>query len=164
MEVRKRRTRVLIVAAGLFAAIALAFTLAPRRSIVTGIHIDAAPASVWAVLTNTGAYPAWNPDMMLKGALVPGNVIEHDEGGMVFHPVIVAASPARELAWLGHIGPPRFFDALHWFRMASEDGGTWFTQGEDLRGVLLWVFDAGQLVPGFQAMNARLKTRVEHDK
>jgi hypothetical protein len=99
--------------------------------------------------------------MVLKGALIPGQVIEHDEGGMVFHPTITAATPDRELAWLGHIGPPHVFDALHAFRLAPEGSGTRFTQSEHIRGVLLWLYDAGQLVPVFEAMNNRLKTQAE---
>ncbi len=152
----------------LIAAAALAFP--PHRDLVTTIDIAAPPDRVWAVLTDTAAYPAWNPDMVLKGALVPGQVIEHDEGQgsgrLVFHPTVMAATPARELSWLGHIGPPRIFDALHYFRLQPAAGPagsvhTLFTQGEHIRGVLLYVFDADQLLPGFKAMNARLKARAE---
>jgi hypothetical protein len=145
----------------LFAAVALALGFPPTRDVVTTIHIAAPPARVWAVLTDTARYPAWNPGMVLKGALIPGHVIEHDEGKMVFHPTIMAATPNQELAWLGHIGPPRLFDALHVFRLAPEGDGTRFTQSEHIRGVLLWLYDASQLVPKFEAMNNRLKTAAE---
>ncbi len=145
----------------LFAALLLAFAAAPTRDVAATIHIAVPPARVWAVLTDTARYPAWNPGMVLKGALIPGHVIEHDEGEMVFHPTVVAATPDRQLAWLGHIGPPRLFDALHVFRLAPEDGGTRLTQSEHIRGVLLWIYDAGQLVPHFEAMNNRLKAEAE---
>ena len=150
----------------LFVAIAaLGFAFPPRRDLVTTIDIAALAARVWSVLTDTADYPAWNPDMVLKGALVPGQVIEHDEGHgsdrMVFHPTIVTATPERELAWLGHVGPPRILDALHYFRLQPVGGHTLFTQGEHLRGVLLLGFDSDQLLPGFEAMNAHLKARAE---
>jgi hypothetical protein len=147
--------------AALLAATILACVLAPARDVAATIHIAAPPARVWAVLTDTTRYPAWNDGMRLKGALIPGHVIEHDEEWMVFHPTVLAVTPDRELAWLGHIGPPRVFDALHDFRLAPEDGGTRFTQSEHIRGVLLWLWDPGQLVPHFEAMNNRLKTEAE---
>jgi hypothetical protein len=155
----------LVALAALATTLLLAFLLAPRHDIRTSIHIAAPPARVWAVLSDTAAYPAWNRGMELKGALIPGNTIEHDEGEgedrMVFHPVVVKAEPERELAWQGHIGPPRVLDALHYFRLEPEDRGTRFIQGENLRGVLMWIWDWRQLVPRFQAMNAALKARAE---
>jgi hypothetical protein len=149
----------------LLAAVALAFIFPPERDVITAIAISAPPSKVWAVLTNTGAYPEWNPNMVLKGDLVPGNVIEHDEGHgaerMVFHPTVVVVEPDHALAWLGHIGAPRIMDALHYFQLAPVNGGTLFTQGEHLRGVALWLFDSKQLLPDFKAMNQALKTRAE---
>jgi hypothetical protein len=145
---------------------ALGFAFPPERDVITTITIAAPPAQVWKVLTDTAAYPAWNPGMVLVGALAVGNVIEHDEGHgprrMVFHPTIMTVAPDRALAWRGHMGPPRVFDALHYFTLAPQNGGTLFTQGEHLTGVALWLFDTRQMVPGFQAMNAALKARVEN--
>jgi hypothetical protein len=153
------------ILASVIMAIAAALALAPRQDVLTSIDIAAPPDRVWAVLTDTAAYPAWNPGMMLKGALNPGTTIENDEGEgagrMVFHPVIVAATPNTVLSWRGHLGPPRVLDVLHYFTLAPLGTGTRFTQGEHLRGVVLWMWDWRQLVPRFQAMNAALKARVE---
>ena len=153
------------LAAIVLAAVA-AFALAPSRDVAATIHIDTPPDRVWAVLTDTAAYPAWNPGMTLAGALVPGNTITHTEGQgadrMVFHPVIVAASPPRELSWRGQLAAPGVLDVLHAFRLSPETGGTRFVQSEHLRGVLLWMWDARQLLPRFQAMNAALKARAEN--
>jgi hypothetical protein len=158
----KRTAYIVLTLAALAGA---AFALAPQRDIATSIRIAAPPERVWSILTDTAAFPAWNPEMTLKGALIQGHIIEHDEGSgddrMVFHPVIVAMVPNHDLAWLGHSGPPRFFDALHSFHLAADGGGTIFTQTEHLRGVLLWLWDAGQLLPRFQAMNEALKARAE---
>ncbi len=148
--------------------IGLAFAFPPERDVITTITIAAPPAQVWKVLTDTASYPAWNPNMVLIGDLAVGNVIEHDEGQgahrMVFHPTIMTVAPDRALAWRGHMGPPHVFDALHYFTLAPQNGGTAFTQGEHLTGVALWLFDTKQMVPGFQAMNAALKARAEQQK
>ena len=147
------------------AGIAAAFSFPPERDVTTSIMIAAPPAQVWKILTDTADYPAWNSDMVLTGALTVGNVIEHDEGHgrdrMVFHPTITTVAPNHAFAWLGHIGPPRVFDALHYFTLTPQNGGTLFVQGEHLRGVALWLFDAKQMVPRFEAMNAALKARAE---
>jgi hypothetical protein len=152
-----------------FTAIGLAataaFVFAPSRDVVAAIHIDAQPDRVWAVLTDTAAYPAWNPGMTLAGAPSPGSTITHTEGQgadrMVFHPVIVASSPPRELSWRGQLAAPGILDVLHAFRLSPESGGTRFVQSEHPNGVLLWMWNAGQLLPKFQAMNAALKSRAE---
>ncbi len=82
-------------------AACLAFVMAPAREVTTSITIDATPAQVWAVLTDTASYATWNPDKRLVGRLEPGQVIEHDEGlgddRWVFHPVVLTATPGREL-------------------------------------------------------------------
>ncbi len=149
----------------LLLVVGTAFLAAPAADITTSIQIDATPAQVWAVLADTPDYPAWNPDMRLLGRLQEGQVIEHDEGQgpdrMVFHPVVLTAQPGRELRWFGRLWVPRLFDATHYFLLTPRDGGTWFTQGEQFRGVALWLFDVAQLRPGFEAMDAALKRRVE---
>ena len=59
---------------------------------------------------------------------------------------------------------PRLFDVEHYFLLSSVgERGTRFTQGEKFCGVALWFFDVNQLGPGFNAMNAALKTRVENE-
>ena len=58
---------------------------------------------------------------------------------------------------------PHLFDVEHYFLLSSANkGGTVFTQGESFCGVALWFFDVNQLVSGFDAMNAALKTRAEN--
>ena len=139
----------------------------PHRHIETSIQIAASPAHVWSVLTDTKAYPTWNPEIAaLNGELTPGAVLENKEGygkdQMVFRPTVLVVKPNQELRWLGHLGVPRLFDAEHYFLLQPDGGGTRFIQGEHFRGVLLWIFDVNGLLPNFEAMNAALKKRVEH--
>ena len=145
--------------------VSLALAFPPRHDLLTTVDIAAPPARVWAVLTDTASYPAWNPDMVLKGALVPGQAIEHDQGQgsdrMVFYPTIVTAEPAHELSWRGQVVMPGILDAWHYFRLEPVGTHTVFTQGEHLRGVLLYAFNVDKLLPDFAAMNAHLKARAE---
>ncbi len=117
------------------------------------------------MLTDTAAYSQWNPHMRLVGPLVQGRVIEHVEldgsDRTVFRPRLLVVRPDRELRWLGRIMLPGVLDAEHYFLLRSTGSGTLMTQGERLRGVALWFFDAGGLRPRFDEMNAALKARAE---
>jgi hypothetical protein len=144
----------------------LAFAFPPHKDVLTTIVIAAPPQKVWSVLADTAAYPTWNPEISaLIGPLAQGAVLENHEGAgdgqMVFHPVVLAAEPGRELRWLGTLGFARALSAEHYFLLRPSSGGTDFTQGEHLSGALLWLWDARQLEPGFAAMNTALKRRVE---
>jgi hypothetical protein len=147
------------------AALALAVWLAPSRTIVTQVDIAASPGRVWAVLTDTATYPAWNPHTRLTGTLQPGNIILHEEHNakitLSFHPVILAARAPEELRWQGNILTPALFAANHYFLLLAAPGGTHFTQGETLSGLAMWFFDIERMRPGFDEVNQALKTRVE---
>ena len=148
-------------------AAGVAFVIAPRNEIVTQIVIAAPPARVWSALTDATKYEAWHPDTRMLGRLEPGQVIEVQEGQgtdtMVFHPVVLVAQPGEEVRWRGHIWLPRVFDAVHYFRLEAEaeGGGTRLTQGEEVRGVALWLFDLRRLMPGFDQVNVALRRRAE---
>ena len=146
-------------------AAGVAFVLAPHQTIVARIDIAAPPARVWAALTDAAKYQAWHPDIRLIGRLEPGQVIEVQEGQgsdtVVFHPVVLVARPGEEVRWLGHIWLPRVFDAVHYFRLQAEGGGTRLTQGETVRGIALWLFDLRRLVQSFDLVDAELKERAE---
>ena len=122
-------------------------------------------------LANLPDYPKWNPEMRLAGTLKAGAVIENIEDPgpdeIVFWPTILIAMPDRELLWRGHLPfyrrfwLPRLLDADHGFRLTPAAGGSLFTQTETLRGLVLWLWDAQQLLPEFEAMDAALKRRAE---
>ena len=139
---------------------------APRSDILTTIAIDAPPAAVWSVLTDTEAYPAWNPMIAgLEGRLEKGAVVRLVEGSgadrTVIRPTILVAEPDRELRWRGRLWDmPGLFVGEHDFLLRPTARGTLFTQGEHFSGVLLWLFDPRQLVPAFEAMNVALAARA----
>jgi uncharacterized protein YndB with AHSA1/START domain len=91
------RRAALLIAALIVVAVTAGATRLPHRAIVTEIDIAKPPSEVWAVLTDTASYPAWNPGMRLIGQLEPGQVIEHDQGEgsdrAIFHPTVQTVRP-----------------------------------------------------------------------
>ena len=145
------------------------FGFAPRWDILTTIEIRTPPSRIWAVLTDTRAYPEWNPMIAgLKGKLAAGEVVENIEGygddRTIFWPRILVAKQDQELRWLGHLwGIPRLLDGEHYFLLQPTPEGTLLTQGEHFTGVVLWIFDVCRLMRPFEAMNVALKARAERD-
>lgn len=129
------------------------------------LDIDAPPSAVWAVLTDTAAYPDWNPfitrltgdlhvDTRLEAVIAP-------PGGrvMTFRPTVLAVRPERELRWRGRILLPGLFDGEHTFELQPLPGDrTRLVQSERFTGLLVRAL-RGQLEPteqGFKAMNEAL--------
>lgn len=141
-----------------------------KRSIGHTVEIEAPPARVWSVLTDTASFPGWNPFIRrLEGELTEGARLEVEiepPGGraMTFKPRVLAVEPERELRWLGHLLVPGLFDGEH--RFAIEDlggGGSRFTQSERFSGLLVRPL-GGSLAKterGFEAMDRALKQRAE---
>lgn len=84
---------------------------------------------------------------------------------MSMRPTVLAATPSRELRWLGHLGMPGLFDGEHRFRI--EPLGTdrvRFIQEERFSGLLASLvmrFIERGTRQGFEAMNQALKARAE---
>ena len=159
----------LATAAVAIAAIAGAFAFAPSAEVVTETRIDATPTQVWAVLGNPEGYQEWNPFLVrMEGDIAEGarltNTMRPGGGGseMTFRPVVLKATPGKELRWLGRLFVPRIFDGEHYFLLEQRDGGTHLVHGERFRGIGLWFIDVARFRPDFEAMNAALKARVEH--
>jgi hypothetical protein len=139
------------------------------RTVSSTIELDAPPAEVWRVLTDTAAHSGWNPFITeLRGDLVVGNRIDvriTPPGGrpMSFHPTVTDVEPGRKLAWLGHLLFPGLFDGAHSFVLEPlSDGRTRLVQSETFRGLLLGF--SGHLLhnteAGFTAMNEALRREV----
>lgn len=140
------------------------------KQIRTSIDIDAAPATVWTVLTDFNAYPQWNPvEVSMKGRPVEGSVLEHTAqlpGGkpMTFRPTISVVRDQQELAWKGGLWRPGLFDVLHEFRLETlSDQHTRLHQDEQFRGLLVPLL-AGALRKterGIELANRAIKARAE---
>jgi hypothetical protein len=139
------------------------------RTISSTVDLDATPERVWSVLTDTAAYPSWNPFITkLDGTLQVGNKIHvriapPGRKAMMFHPVVTDLDAGRKLAWLGRLLMPGLFDGAHSFTLEPlPDGRTRFVQSEEFRGVLVWFGRSllANTVAGFDAMNEALRQRL----
>lgn len=121
------------------------------------------------MLTDTAAFPAWNPFIRrLQGDLVIGGRITiqlgDGEDASSFHPRLLAVEPGRELRWRGGFWLHGIFDGEHSFTLAPEGSGTRFVQSERFSGLLAGPLTRGVIAETrqqFAAMNQALKARME---
>jgi hypothetical protein len=139
------------------------------RRISTSIDIDASTDQVWAVLSDLDRYHEWNPFIReaagtaAVGARLSVRIFPATGKPSTFRPTVLAATPGRELRWLGRFILPGIFDGEHMFTLAERGSGTHLVQAETFRGLLVpflgkqidsWVAD-------FTALNQALRRRVE---
>jgi hypothetical protein len=141
-----------------------------KREISHTIEIEASPAEVWAILTDSASFRAWNPFIhsldgeLRTGAKLSVTVQPPGHRSSTFHPTVLAAVPARELRWIGRVLIPGIFDGEHGFLLEpTATGHTRLTQMEHFSGILVRPFsrtiDSTEI--GFQQMNEALKARAE---
>lgn len=162
-------TLTVIAGTGVIAAAVIGQMTGP--SIVTEIEIAAKPEAVWSELTDTAAYPDWNPFVRkIAGDLRAGEKIDVTVGAdgatqMDFTPEILVANANEELRWVGRLGFTGIFDGEHYFILQeTEVGTTILHHGETFTGVLgypLLALIRKDTQDGFNAMNKALKNRVE---
>ncbi|HUY46363.1 MAG TPA: SRPBCC domain-containing protein [Streptosporangiaceae bacterium] len=128
------------------------------------IQIAATPQRVWAVLTDLPAYQRWNPFIVSSsGRIQAGATLTnrmHDAtGDTTFTPTILVAEPARELRWIGEVGPGGLFDGEHAFTIQQlRPGLIRFTQREDFTGAAIPFFESrlhADTLAQFRAMERR---------
>lgn len=136
------------------------------------IEIDADPGTVWDVLSDFGAFPAWNPFIrsiegdQAVGSRLRARLRPPGGRGITMKPVVTVNEPGRAFAWLGRLGGvPRLFDGAHRFDLEAIDGGrrTRVVQSEVFRGILTPLVRRSILPPtlrGFEAMNRALADRA----
>lgn len=135
--------------------------------------IDAGAQRTWEILTDTGAYPQWNPFLRrLDGRLEVGSRLlvefQPDEHAAprTMKPRVTAVEPGRGFAWLGRIGIPGLLDGRHRFTVEPVgDGASRLVQHERLAGALVPVFRrllAVDTPQAFVRMNDALAARAAH--
>jgi hypothetical protein len=141
------------------------------RHVRTEIEINAAPALVWAILTDFPSFPAWNPFIRrAEGTPTVGSRLEIQLqlGGrlVTFRPRVTVAAEARELRWAAPLGSPRLFSADRRFVLSPADIGICrFEQSETGSGLLapvLMPLLRSRILAGYHALNTALKERAEH--
>ena len=137
----------------------------------TRIEINASPEKVWAILTDFGNYPNWNPFIKsIEGKMIIGKKfnarIEPPEAkGMSFKPVLLAFEPAKEFRWKGKLLVKGLFDGEHQFTLIkNSDGSTTLIQSEKFSGILVPLFSKminTNTRKGFEMMNEKIKDIAE---
>ena len=121
------------------------------RELRREIDIDAPPAAVWAVLTDTRSYSEWNPFMphlageLREGAKLEVRIEPPDGRAMTFKPTVLRVEPDRELRWLGRLLIPGIFDGEHILHIEPlAQARSRFTQAERFSGLLVGLFGSSQ--------------------
>ena len=138
------------------------------RTIEHTVDIQAPPATVWQVLTDTDRYPDWNPFMpRLSGRLVRGErltlTVRPGTRTMTFRPRVLAVEDGTLIRWRGRLGMSGLFDGEHELRVEpTADGGTRFVQRESFTGLLVPMMPRVLVdtAAGFAAMNTALRARA----
>lgn len=136
----------------------------------TEIDIDAAPGTVWAILTDLPAYRDWNPFITSsEGDVAVGERLTHrlePPGGkaMSIRPTVTDVDQGRAFEWLGRLVMPFLFDGRHRFELVPTGDGTRLVHTEHFTGLLVPFLKKTldtTTVAGFEAMNSALKARAE---
>lgn len=138
------------------------------RRIETGVHIEATPEQVWAVLVDFAAYPAWSTQLSVAGRAEQGQRLRvtaaaPGEKGMRFTPLVLAVEQGRVLRWRGRLLVRGLCDGVHEFVLSPQGAGTRLVHAEDFSGMLV-PFLGGALAQTGQRMreqNQALKRHVE---
>lgn len=140
----------------------------------TEIEIDASAERVWAVLTDFGSYPQWNPFIKSvtgeprHGARLQIAIQPSGGKAMRFSPTVLAAEAGRELRWLGRFLFPGLFDGEHRFLIEPlGESRVRFQQSERFSGLLVGLLRGSldrDTRRGFEEMNEALKARAESEQ
>ena len=136
------------------------------KTVSATTQIDAPPMAVWAVLTDLGRYPEWNPlfreasGEIAVGSRITLRAVQPANGRlMTVKAKIVAADPGAELRWASAL--PAIMSGEHSFVLTPLNGGTRLAQTEIYGGLLAATVSIPRTETIFQAMNDALKQRVE---
>ena len=152
--------------------LALVILLAQHRngSITAEVWIDRPPTAVWPVLTNTAAYPAWNPTInridgqIREGASIRVTTHIRRFGFNTYRGHVLTVEPFHELRWQGSHPIPGLFEGERSFRLEAIGARTHLIQTEQFTGLLVGrLTDRLFADTAFQMndLNQALKQRVE---
>ncbi|MCH2249560.1 MAG: SRPBCC domain-containing protein [Cognatishimia sp.] len=152
-----------------YGAIAVALAAAVGALTTKTFHVETtinAPADkIWEVLTDTAAYPEWNPTFVevdgtyYQGGKVLNNVQDPSGAVLEMTATVATLNPARELRQKG--GVPLVITFDHRWILEPIEGGTKVTQHEVDRGLYLWFWNSDWIEPAYAKTSAALKARVE---
>jgi uncharacterized protein YndB with AHSA1/START domain len=128
------------------------------------IRIAAPPETVWAVMVDLSAWPAWNSDvksMAFDGRLEPGATFRWKSGSASLVSTLQVVEAPHEIGWTGKT---MGIHAVHMFRFEPVDGGTLARSAESFRGLIpsvLRKYSRNTLRRGIDRILAALKIEAE---
>ncbi|WP_224010993.1 SRPBCC domain-containing protein [Paraburkholderia tropica] len=145
------------------------FLLHADSSVHADVLINRSPADVWKVVSNSVAYPDWNPFITrVDGDFKEGSTIRIVLGtgsnSMVFRPTVLLVRPEQDLCWRGSVWIRGIFDGTHCIHLTAISGGTHLEQTESFTGLLVGRLTKDVIEEtrrNFLAMNAAVKQRAE---
>ncbi|MEM9631495.1 MAG: SRPBCC domain-containing protein [Pseudomonadota bacterium] len=145
--------------------VVVAAAVLTRKTFHVETVIAAPPDIVWQILTETRAYPEWNPVFVeAAGAYAEGARLSYrvrDPKGKLLEmdATVVTFTPARELRQKG--GVPGILTFEHQWILEPVEGGTKVIQHETDRGLGLWFWNSDWIEPAYAKTLEALKARAE---
>jgi hypothetical protein len=140
------------------------------KTIRTEIEIDAAPATIWEILTDLDSYQEWNPHITeASGDLQEQATIEiHVQGTesrsrmVTMTATVTDIEPGRTLQWIGSLFFSWIFEGRHTFYLEPLDNDrTRFSNHEHRSGLLAPLVTDDNSWRAYEEMNRALAERAE---
>jgi hypothetical protein len=128
--------------------------------------IEAAPATIWAILTDAPAYGQWDSGVIrVDGRIAPGErlkLVSEANPKRTFSLKVTDFRPGERMTWEGGT-PLGLFRGVRTFTLSPQGGATRFTVREQYTGPLLPMIwrSMPDLGPSFQKFATGLKRRAE---
>ena len=136
------RTKSLIV---LVLILVAALVWLPRKSVEARLFIEAPPKAVWAMLTDTGNYAAWNPIFVgVSGDMLPGSELALDvklEDGQLRQITVTEDAMIEYQSIRQSAGVPGILIAHHEWSLEPTKEWTLVAQRETYLGVGVLLYD-----------------------
>jgi len=137
------------------------------KAFSTTIDINAAPQTVWNILTDAPSYTEWDPNMLtLEGNIAAGEkLVIHTKiaPNQAFTPTVAVFEPNKRMEWKSGM-PFGLFDGTRTFTLEPiGENGTRFSVREEFKGLMMPLIGGTipDLQPTFDAFAEALKTRAE---
>ncbi len=136
------------------------------KSFAVTTLINASPETIWAILTDAAAYPAWNTTVSsVAGRIAPGETVTvHAKiaPGRAFPVKVVTFEAPRRMVWSSSM-PLGLFKGERIFELRPEGGNTAFSMREDYTGPMAGMIAKSipDLQPAFDEFASCLKIAAE---
>lgn len=131
------------------------------------VETSATPEAVWAIWSDTGTWPAWNPDVTqirLDGPMRAGAAgVMSTKGGRTHDVVIGSVQPGREFVLETKVLPGALFQFVCRVEPVGS-GRTRLSQGIRMRGPMAWLYApmmGGRIAQGFDPILRALADAAE---